>query len=85
MMGLNFSPLPINSLFPLNPTVNSPGDFLRPVDLSSVKKGGKKRLREKPSLLSATKMDGHGLLISTDHVKENIIVGKHRAGFQLLS
>lgn len=83
---LDFSPLLTNYLFSLNPTIHSLGHFLRPVDLNSIKKEKKKkRLREKPSLLSATKMDGHGLLIRTDHVKEDIIVGKHRAGFQLLS
>lgn len=82
---LDFSHLPANYLFSLNPTIHSLGHFLRSVDLNSIKKEKKKRLREKPSLLSATKMDGHGPLIRTDHVKEDIIVGKHREGFQLLS
>ena len=83
--GLNFSHLPANYLLSINPTIHSLGHFLRSADLNSIKNEKKKRLREKPSLLSATKMDGHGLLIRTDPVKEDIIVGKHQAGFQLLS
>ena len=76
--GLNFSHLPANYLLSINPTIHSLGHFLRSADLNSIKnEKKKKRLREKPSLLSATKMDGHGLLIRTDHVKEDIIVGKH--------
>ena len=41
MTGLEFSPLPVNSLFSLNPTVHSLVHFLRPVDRSSSKKGKK--------------------------------------------
>lgn len=46
-MGLEFSPLPVNSLFSLNPTVHSLVHFLRPVDRSSSKNHTQKNIERK--------------------------------------
>lgn len=45
--GLDFSHLPANYLFSLNPTIHSLGHFLRSVDLNSIKKEKKKKIKRK--------------------------------------
>ena len=54
---LDFSPLLANYLFSLNPTIHSLGHFLRPMDLNSIKKEEKKKIKRK-ALTSVSHQNG---------------------------